>query len=95
MSSERTNKKRLDDIEGQLNGVKEEFVGVKEELGTIKKQVTNDIPHALKDLKEGNESLFTLINENAKINTDTHNAAMRIVEIMAPYTHFRDTDCKK
>ena len=88
MSSERTNRKRLDDIEVQI-------VSVKEELGEVKEQVTNHIPTALEALKKDNEDLFTLVNENGKINTQTLNKAMRIIEIMAPYTHFRDTDCKK
>ena len=88
MSSERTNKKRLDDIEVQIGSVKEE-------LGEVKEQVTNHIPTALEALKKDNEDLFTLVNENGKINTQTLNKAMRIIEIMAPYTHFRDTDCKK
>jgi len=86
MSSERTNKKRLDDIEGQI-------VGVKEELGEVKDQVTNHIPSALEDLKKSNVSLYGLINENAKINTETLNVALRIVGIMAKYTPFRgDTE---
>ena len=88
MSSERTNRKRLDDIEVQIDSVKEE-------LGEVKEHVTNHIPTALEALKKDNEDLFTLVNENGKINTQTLNKAMRIIEIMAPYTHFRDTDCKK
>ena len=86
MASERTNRKRLDDIEGQLTGVKQEFVGVKEELGTIKKQVKNDIPHALDDLKKSNVSLYNLVNENAQINSQTLNAAMKIVGALIKYT---------
>ena len=84
MSSERTNKKRLDDIEGQLDVVKEE-------LGEVKDQVTNHIPSALKALKKDNEGLFTLVNENAKINSNTLNTAMKIVKVLIPYTSLRGT----
>ena len=85
MSSERTNKKRLDDIEGQIGSVKEELGGVKKDLGDVKHQVTNDIPHKLEDL-------FTLINENAQINSNTLNAAMKIVKVLIPYTSLRGTE---
>ena len=78
MAKRRTTKKRLDVIE--------------KDLGDVNKQVTNDIPHALDDLKESNVSLYGLVNENAKINSKTLDKAMRIIEIMAPYTHFRDTE---
>ena len=85
MAKARSKKKRLNKIEGQLNVVKEE-------LGEVKEQVTNHIPTVLKALKKDGEDLFTLVNENAKINSNTLNKAMRIIEIMAPYTHFRDTE---
>ena len=85
MAKARSKKKRLNKIEGQLDVVKEE-------LGTIKKQVTNDIPHALKALKKDNEDLFILVNENAKINSNTLNTAMKIVKVLIPYTSLRGTE---
>jgi len=85
MAGERTNRKRLDDIEVQIGNVKEE-------LGDVKEQVTNHIPSTLKALKKDSENLFILVNENAQINSSTLNKAMRIIEIMAPYTHFRDVE---
>ena len=85
MAKARSKKKRLNKIEGQLDVVKED-------LGTIKKQVKNDIPHALEDLKKGNESLYGLVNENAKINSNTLNAAMKIVNVLIKYVPFRDTE---
>ena len=57
MAKARSKKKRLDDIE--------------KDLGEVKEQVTNHIPSALKALKEDNESLYGLVNENAKINSNT------------------------
>jgi len=78
MAKIRTKKKRLDDIE--------------KDLGEVKEQVTNHIPSALKALKEDNESLYGLVNENAKINSNTLNAAMKIVKVLIPYTSVRGTE---
>jgi len=78
MAKIRTKKKRLDDIE--------------KDLGEVKEQVTNHIPTALKALKEDNESLYGLVNENAKINSNTLNAAMKIVKVLIPYTSLRGTE---
>lgn len=75
MPKERSNKERLNAIE--------------KDLGDVKKQVTNDIPHALMELKKSNVTLYNLINENAKINSNTLNAAMKIVKVLLPYTSFR------
>lgn len=75
MPKERSNKERLNAIE--------------KDLGDVKNRVRNDIPHALEDLKKSNVSLYNLINENAKINSSTLNAAMRIVGVLLPYTSFR------
>ena len=61
MSSERTNKKRLDDIEKQLDGVKED-------LSEVKKEVTNDIRHKLDKLVDNDEKLFAEVLEGAKAN---------------------------
>ena len=85
MAKARSKKKRLNKIEGQLDVVKEE-------LGEVKDQVTNHIPTALNDLKKGNESLYNLVNENAKINTTTLNAAMKIVNVLVKYVPFRDAE---
>jgi len=85
MAKARSKKKRLNKIEGQLDVVKEE-------LGEVKDQVTNHIPTALNDLKKGNESLYNLVNENAKINSNTLNIAMKIVGFLAKYTPFRETE---
>jgi len=78
MAKIRTKKKRLDDIE--------------KDLGEVKEQVTNHIPTALKALKEDNESLYGLVNENAKINSNTLNTAMKIVKVLIPYTSLRGTE---
>jgi len=78
MAKIRTKKKRLDDIE--------------KDLGEVKEQVTNHIPSALKALKEDNESLYGLVNENAKINSNTLNTAMKIVKVLIPYTSLRGTE---
>ena len=51
MAKARSQMKRLNKIEGQLDVVKEE-------LGEVKDQVTNHIPTALNDLKKGNASLY-------------------------------------
>ena len=79
MAKARSKKKRLNKIEGQLDVVKEE-------LGEVKHQVTNDIPHKLEDLRESNVSLYNLVNENAQINSQTLNAAMKIVGALIKYT---------
>jgi len=78
MAKIRTKKKRLEIIE--------------KDLGEVKEQVTNHIPSALKALKEDNESLYGLVNENAKINSNTLNAAMKIVKVLIPYTSVRGTE---
>ena len=78
MAKRRTTKKRLDVIE--------------KDLGDVKEQVTNHIPTTLKALKEDNESLYGLVNENAKINSNTLNIAMKIVGFLAKYTPFRETE---
>jgi len=59
MSSERTNKKRLDDIEVQIGSVKKE-------LGDVKKQVTNDIPHKLDGLIDNDVKLLELVAGNGQ-----------------------------
>jgi len=78
MAKIRTKKKRLDDIE--------------KDLGEVKEQVTNHIPATLKALKKDSENLFILVNENAKINSNTLNAAMKIVKVLIPYTSVRGTE---
>jgi len=78
MAKRRTTKKRLDVIE--------------KDLGDVKEQVTNHIPTTLKALKKDSENLFILVNENAKINSNTLNAAMKIVKVLIPYTSVRGTE---
>ena len=59
MASERTNKKRLDDIEKDLGEVKKE-------VGEVKKQVTNDIPHKLDGLIDNDVKLLELVAGNGQ-----------------------------
>ena len=59
MAGERTNRKRLDDIEVQIGSVKKE-------LGDVKKQVTNDIPHKLDGLIDNDVKLLELVAGNGQ-----------------------------
>ena len=74
MAKARTTKKRLEIIE--------------KDLGDVKKQVTNDIPHTLEELKETDGFIYKQVCENKDISIETRDAVTTIINNLLKYTPF-------